>query len=153
MKNTVIKFGIYGFILSATLFLAGLYFGQDIDFATQEVVGYLTIVISLIFVFFGIKHFRDHENNGALSLKSGLIIGILISVFTASGIAIVDYIYTSVINPDFFKEYAEMMREQGHTGEIPEWGSGFMAFIMFATVLVIGIIISIISTFILQRKN
>jgi len=153
MKNTVIKFGFYGFLLSISLFLSGLYFGKGMDFSTQEVVGYLTMVISLVFVFFGIKHFRDNENNGEITLVKGLLIGILISVFTASGIAIADFIYTSFINPDFFVDYVAMMREQGHTEEIPDWGSGFMAFIMFATVLIIGLIISLISALILQRKN
>lgn len=153
MKNTVIKFGLYGFLLSITLFLSGLYFGKGMDFSTQEVVGYLTMVISLVFVFFGIKHFRDNENNGKITLMKGLLIGVLISVFTASGIAVADFIYTSVINPDFFADYVAMMREQGHTEEIPNWGSGFMAFVMFATVLIIGLIISLISALILQRKN
>lgn len=153
MKNTVIKFGFYGFLLSITLFLSGLYFGKGMDFSTQEVIGYLTMVISLAFVFFGIKHFRDNENNGEITLLKGLLIGVLISLFTASGIAIADFIYTSIINPDFFIEYVAMMREQGHTEEIPDWGSGFMAFVMFTTVLIIGLIISLISALILQRKN
>ncbi|MFS4493138.1 DUF4199 domain-containing protein [Maribacter sp. 2308TA10-17] len=153
MKNTIIKFGFYGFLLSIVLFLSGLYFGKGMDFSTQEVVGYLTMVVSLVFVFFGIKHFRDNENKGQLSLSKGLLIGLLISAFTASGIALADYIYTTAINPDFFNEYIAMMREQGHTEEIPDWGSGFMAFVMFATVLIIGFIISLISALILQRKN
>lgn len=153
MKNAILKFGIYSFILSCILFLSGLYFGKNIDFSIQEIVGYLTMVLSLVFVYFGIKHFRDKENNGNLSLGKGLLIGIFISVFTATGIAIADFIYTSFINPDFFVEYVAMMKEQGHTEEIPDWGSGFMAFVMFLTVLIIGIIISLISSLILQRKS
>ncbi|TMM58465.1 DUF4199 domain-containing protein [Maribacter algarum] len=153
MKNTVIKFGLYGFLLAIVLFLSGLYFGKGMDFSTQEVVGYLTMVVSLLFIFFGIKHFRDNINSGEVTLTKGLLIGILISIFTASGIAIADFIYTSVINPDFFTDYVAMMREQGHTEEIPDWCSGFMAFIMFITVLIIGLIISLISALILQRKN
>lgn len=153
MKNTVTKFGLYGFLLATGLFLAGLYFGKEMDFSIQEVVGYATMIVSLIFVFFGIKHFRDNENDGKISLTKGLLIGFLISAFTASGIAIADYIYTAFINPDFFIEYADMLRKQGYEGEIPDWGSGFTAFVMFLTVLLIGIIISLISALLLQRKN
>jgi len=77
----------------------------------------------------------------------------LISCFPAIGIAIADYIYTKIINPNFFKEYVAMMQSQGHTEPIPEWGSGTMALIMFLTVLILGLIISILSGLILQTKT
>ena len=153
MKNTIIKFGTYGLILALVFFLGGLYLGQDMDFSTQEVFGYITMIASLVFVFFGIKHFRDKENNGKLTFREAVLIGLLISAFTAFGIAIADFIYTTVINPDFFEEYTEVMRAQGYKGEIPDYGSGFMALIMFLTVMIIGLVISLISALILQRKN
>lgn len=153
MKNTIIKFGTYGLILALVLFLGGLYFGQDMDFSTQEIFGYITMIASLAFVFFGIKHFRDRENHGKLTFKEALFIGLLISAFTAFGIAIADFIYTTAINPDFFEEYTEVMRAQGYEGEIPDYGSGFMSLIMFLTVMTIGLVITLISALILQRKN
>jgi hypothetical protein len=69
------------------------------------------------------------------------------------GIAIADFIYTTAINPDFFEEYVTVMRAEGYKGEIPDYGSGFMAFIMFLTVMIIGLIISLISALLLQRKS
>ena len=153
MKKTVITYGIYGLTLALALFLSGLYFGQGMDFSTQEVIGYVTMVACLSFVFFGIKHFRDKENNGEITFGKAVLIGVLISAITALGITIADFIYTTSINPDFFKEYTAVMRAQGYEGEIPDYGSGFMAFIMFVTVLIIGLIISLISALILQRKN
>ena len=52
MKTTVIKFGIYGLILAIVIFLGALYFGRDLDYGTQEVLGYTSMVVSLMFVFF-----------------------------------------------------------------------------------------------------
>lgn len=153
MKNIVLKYGGFGFVLSIVLFLLGLYFGKEVSYSTQEVIGYLTIIASLVFVFFGIKHYRDKENNGELSFGKGMILGFLISALTAMGIAIADLIYTTVINPDFLEEYRAAMVAQGYKGEIPDYSSGFMAFIMFMTVLIIGLIISLLSSLILQRKN
>lgn len=152
MKTTVIKFGIYGLILAMVIFLGVLYFGGDLPYSTQEVLGYTTIIVSLVFVFFGIKHFRDRENEGIVSFGKALIIGLLISMITAVGFAIGDYIYTTAINPDFFEEYAATMRAQGYEGEIPEFTSTLGALLMFATVTIIGLIISIISALILQKK-
>lgn len=153
MKNTVLKFGVYGFILALALFLAGLYFGGGMEYSTQEIIGYLTIVASLAFVFFGIKYYRDKENNGTITFTKAMVIGLLISLITALGIAVADFIYTSFINPDFFQEYAAEMRKQGYKGEIPDYGSGFMAFIMCITVMLVGLIITLISALILQRKQ
>ncbi len=153
MKNTVLKFGPYGFLVALLIFLGGSFFGQDVDFSIQEVIGYATMVASLSFVFFGIKHYRDKENNGIVSFGKAVLIGMLISLFTATGIAIADYIYTKAINPDFFQEYVEVMRAQGHKEEILDYGSGGMALLMFATVMIIGLIVSLISALVLQRKN
>lgn len=153
MKRTVIRFGTYGLILAIFLFLGGLYLGRNMDFSTREVIGYLTITASLSVAFLGIKRFRDKENNGNVSFRNAMMIGLLISLFTAVGIAIADFIYTTVIHPDFFKEYTAMMREQGYKGEIPDYGSAFMAFIMFLTVMIVSLIVSLISAFILQREN
>lgn len=153
MKNTIFKFGFYGFLLSLGLFLGGILVGDNLGLSEAEIIGYLTIVASLIFVFFGIKHFRDNINNGIVSFGKAVGIGLGIAVFAAAGVAIADFIYTTVINPNFFEEYEAAMRAKGNTEEIPDWGSGFTALVMFMTVLIIGLIISLISALILQRKT
>lgn len=152
MKKTVLKFGFYGLGIALVIFLVALVYGRDLAFSTQEILGYLTILTSLSFVFLGIKYYRDKENNGQLGLRKAILVGLLISLFVAVGIAIADFIYTTSINPDFFEEYTAVMREEGYKGEIPDYGSGFMAFIMFLTVMVIGLIVSIISGLFLKTK-
>lgn len=169
MKNTVIKFGLYSLTAAAVLFFLALYLGQNLDYDTQEVLGYATIVVSLSFVYFGIKHYRDKVNNGAISFGKALLIGVLISAFAGIGFGIVDYIYTSTINPDFNAEYiAHSLKEMESTLSASEFieqkqkleeqmeaygSSGFMAFMMFSLVLIIGFVISLIASLILQRKN
>jgi hypothetical protein len=148
MKTTVIRFGTYGILVGFVAFLAGLYF----DITTNEAFGYATIVVSLLFVYFGIKHFRDRRNEGKISFGKGMVIGLMISIFTAIGIAIADYIYTTVINPDFFEEYAELMKAKDPSVEIVEFTSSEAAIFMFAIVFIIGLMISLISSLILQRK-
>ncbi|HPF10460.1 MAG TPA: DUF4199 domain-containing protein [Flavobacteriaceae bacterium] len=168
MRKTVLRYGIYGLLTSAMLFLIAFLFLKELDYGLQEVLGYLSMFIALSFIFFGIKHYRDQENNGAVSFGKALLIGLLIAVLTGIGVAIVDYIYTTVINPDFASEYLtkslETMKASMPIEEFERQkalleqqmkdfgGSGFMAFIMFVTVVVIGFIISLISAFILQRK-
>lgn len=152
MSNTILKYGFFALLTAAIIFLAALLLGADFSYGTQAIIGYATMVVSLLFVFFGIKHFRDRVNNGTLTFRKAFIIGVFISLFAALGFAIIDYIYTTVINPDFMTDYMAEMQKQDGAEKIPEYGSGFLALIMFLTVLFIGIIISILSGLLLQRK-
>lgn len=168
MKSTVIKYGMFGLLTGVVIFLAAILLGKGLSYSIQEVLGYISMVICLSFVFFGIKHYRDNVNNGVVSFGKALIIGVLISVLVGVGVGIADYIYTTVINPDFASEYLETtlktmentltpkefeVRKAELTQQMTDYGgSGFMAFLMFFTVVLIGFVISLISGLILQRK-
>lgn len=168
MKSTVIKYGMYGLLTGIILFLSSILLGKGLSYSTQEILGYASMVVCLSFVFFGIKHFRDNVNNGILSLGKALAIGVLISVLVGVGVGIADYIYTTIINPNFANEYLEtMLKTMENSMPLEEFqtkkieltnqmkdygGSGFMAFLMFFTVVLIGFVISLISGLILQRK-
>ncbi|WP_121665933.1 DUF4199 domain-containing protein [Mesonia aquimarina] len=169
MKKTILKFGSYGLLMALILFLLALWLGMGLSYSVQEIVGYATMLASLSFIFFGIKHFRDHVNNGEVSFGKALLIGLGIAVLAGVGIGIADFIYTSEINPDFMTEYMDyslanlketlppeefQLQKEKLEAEAEMMGSPFMmAFIMFATVFVIGLIISLLSALILQRKK
>ncbi|WP_299524678.1 DUF4199 domain-containing protein [Winogradskyella sp.] len=153
MKSTILKFGSYGLITGFIIFILHLIIGIDnLDYSTNEILGYVSIFISLSFIFFGLKHYRDKINNGVLSLGKALSIGILISLLVALGISIADFVYTKFINPDFFSNYEQMMKEQGKADQVMEMTSATGAIFMMVLVTVIGFIISLISGLILQRK-
>ncbi len=168
MKNTVLRYGVYSAITISTLSLTGWFLGKNLDYSIQEIIGYTSMVVSLLFVFFGIKHYRDNENDGVVSFKKALLIGILISLIAALAFGILDVIYVKFINPDFMAEYythyVEQMRSTLSEAEFKVelekleaqkelFSNIFMSFLlMFATVLIIGFIISLLSALILQRK-
>ena len=152
MQSTIFKYGIYGLITGLVIFLIHLTLGKDLSYSTNEILGYISIFISLSFVFFGIKHYRDNVNNGVVSLGKAIIIGFLISLLVGLGIAIADFIYTRFINPEWFENYYQMMRDAGKEDDIMEMTSFTAGLFMLALVSVIGFIISLISGLILQRK-
>lgn len=152
MQATIKKYGLYGLLTGLVIFLLHLTLGKDLSYSTNEIIGYISIFISLSFVFFGIKHYRDKVNNGAVSFGKALSIGILISVLVAIGIALADFVYTKFINPDWFENYYQMMRDAGKEDEIMEMTSFTAGLFMLTLVTVIGFIISLISSLILQRK-
>lgn len=168
MKSTVIKYGLYALLSGFLLFGLPFIFGMGLDFDYGELIGYTAMILSLLFVFFGIKHYRDKVNSGKVSLGKAIAIGMLIALFSAVGVALFDYIYTTQINPDFASEYLDYSIKKMEATLSPEelkvksaelkqqmkdYGSpGFMAFMMFASVVILGFIISLISGLILQRK-
>lgn len=154
MKTTVLKFGSYGLLAGFIIFFIHLFFGIDnLDNSTNEILGYLSIFLSLSFIYFGIKHYRDSENDGLISLGKAIQIGVLIALLVGLGIAIADFIYTKFIDPSFFINYEQQLIDQGKEDEIVKMTSTTAALFMLGLVTVIGFIISIISGIILQRKK
>ncbi|WP_158269195.1 DUF4199 domain-containing protein [Kordia periserrulae] len=168
MKTTIKKYGISTLIIALILFFLALYFGQNLSFKTQEVLGYVTIIVCLIPIYFGIKHHKATQN-GNISFKDGFIIGILIALCAAIGFAIIDYIYVAYVNPEFPQQYlayqidainasdlnsAEKFQKINEATEMAkDYGTPtFGAILMFAIVFILGMIISIISALTLQRK-
>ncbi len=153
MNSTILKFGIFGLITGAILFLMSLLFGDSLSFGSREIFGYTTIVLALCFVYFGIKQYRDKEQDGQIKFGKAFQVGGLISIFVATGFALVDALYTTVINPTFMDDYKAQLIAQGHQGELPDWSTGEMALLMFVTVILIGIIISLVSALILKKEK
>ena len=169
MKNTVLRYGIRAALTICVLFFLGWFLGKNTSYDFQEIFGYASIVLSLLFVFFGIKHFRDRENNGIISFRKGLLIGILITLFASIAFGILDIVYAKYLNPNFHTEYYQQASEQLHNAysgdelqaklqamekEKIMFSNPFMSFlIMSLTVFLIGLIISLISSLILQRKQ
>lgn len=154
MKNTVLKYGSYGFLTGIVIFTLHLVFGiKNLDYSTNEILGYVSIFLSLSFIFFGIKHYRDRVNDGTISLGKAIAIGVLISMLVGFGVAIADFIYTKYIDPSFFSNYEQLLKDQGKEDEIIKMTSTTAALFMLVLVTVIGFIISLISGLILQRKK
>ncbi len=169
MRNTILRYGFWSALSILGLFLISSLLLKDLSFSTQEIYGYASIIISLSFVFFGIKHFRDQENNGLLSFGKGLIIGLLISLFASITFGLYNVIYVEYIDPEFMTEYYNHSVEQISqtlSGEALEtklkemeaeknmFSSPIMNFsLMFLTVFMIGLIISLISSLILSKKT
>nr|WP_298922863.1 DUF4199 domain-containing protein [uncultured Allomuricauda sp.] len=168
MKKTITRFGLYGAITISILFLTSWFLLSDLSYSIQEVLGYVSMILSLGFVYLGIKHFRDKENQGKVSFKQALIIGILISLITALAFGFLDIFYSEVLNPDFTTQYYDTAVENMRTSLSADefeiklaklesqremFSNPLFSFALMAmTVFIIGFIITLISALILQRK-
>lgn len=168
MKKTIFRFGLYSVLSICILSFLIWSTVDNVDDTTGKIIGYTSMVLSLLFVYFGVKHFRDRENDGIVPFGKAFLIGILISLMAAVAFGILDIIYVKFINPEFMTEYYEGMLEQARSlpaeefevrkAELESEKEMFLNpfihfFIMSMMVFVIGFIISLLSALILQRKN
>jgi Protein of unknown function (DUF4199) len=170
MKQTVYRYGLYSVITVLVLSAINLFIlDKVLDFAAQEIAGYLTILLAMIFVFFGIKQYRDHFNNGYLSFGQGLKLGLLMVLIPSLAFGLFDLLYTQVLNPGWADTYYNYEKQQLIQSTAPDklagrlkemkgqkelWSSPVFEFgLMFLTVFVIGFLVTIISSLSLMRKR
>ena len=105
MTRTVLKFGlIAGAIMSLEMIL-GLPFIEEVG-SLGIVVGYTTMVVAFLMVYFGIRSYRDRVAGGSISFGRAFSVGILITI-----VACLCYVATWEVifykfHPDFFDKYA-----------------------------------------------
>ena len=107
MKKTVLTFGlIAGAIVSLFMVLA-LVFKDQIGFDRGEIVGYTSMVVAFLFIYFGVRAYRDNVAGGTVSFGRGVAVGALIAV-----LASLCYVATwEVIYYNFAPDYIEKYRE------------------------------------------
>lgn len=106
MRKIVLTFGlIAGAILSVMMFLT-LPFMDKIGFDQGAVVGYTTMVIAFLMVYFGVRSYRDNEAGGTVTFgrafKVGLLITLIASVCYVASWQVMYYRFM----PDFTDKYA-----------------------------------------------
>ncbi len=106
MRKIVLTFGlIAGAILSAMMLIT-LPFQDQIGFDKGAIVGYTTMVLAFLMVFFGVRSYRDNVAGGTVTFGRAFAVGLLITV-----VASVCYVATWQLvyyrlAPDFGDKYA-----------------------------------------------
>jgi hypothetical protein len=161
MQKTALRFGLYGMLsLIGLTVLSFLIFDGGRDYDKMEIAGYLTIVLSMVFVYFGLRHYRDRVNGGVLTFGRGIRLGLLIALVPAIGFGLFDVLYTRVINPSWHAEYMahyaaglKPAERQQFEQQVALFSNPLLEFLVMAlTVLIIGFIATIISTLLLKRR-
>jgi uncharacterized protein DUF4199 len=112
MKKTVLTFGlIAGAILSAMMLLT-LPFMDQIGFDYGEIIGYTSMVLAFLLIYFGVRSYRDNVSGGTISFGRAFQVGALIAaVASLCYVATWEVIYFR-ISPDFMKKYAAHVEER-----------------------------------------
>lgn len=173
MKNTILRYGTYGVLVLISINMI-VWFGwegsqQPENYSIGEVIGYMTIVLSLVFVYFGVRHFRDHVQGGHIDFWKAFRVGLLITLLPALAFGIYNYIFMEWLSPEFAESYYMTMLEQSRnqlsTAEYEQrlqdweknkefWTNGWLqSGLMFFTVFIIGMIVSLLSALFLMKRE
>jgi hypothetical protein len=118
MKKTVLTFGlIAGAILSAMMLIT-IPFQDEIALDHSLIIGYTTMVVAFLFIYFGVRSYRDNVAGGTVRFGRALAVGASIGlVASLCYVAMWQVVYFNFM-PDFLTKYqAQMIQEARAKGE------------------------------------
>jgi hypothetical protein len=105
MKKTILTFGLISGAVSALMMIATVPFAHRISFDKGLVVGYTTIVLSFLLVFFGVRSYRDNVGGGQITFTKAFAIGISITLISCLCYVLTWEILYFNFYPHFMDEY------------------------------------------------
>lgn len=170
MRKIVLTFGLISGAVSSAMMLLTLPFIDRIGFDNAEILGYTTIVLSFLLVFFGVRSYRDNVAGGVITFGRGLTVGLLITlVSSVCYVATWQVIYYKLA-PGFADKYtAHLLDKERASGASPEQLEAkarqieqFKALFKnplvniaftFLEPLPIGVLVSLITAAVLRRRS
>jgi len=168
MRNTVLKFGLISGAIISILMAVTVPFADKLGHS--YILGYTTMILSFMMVFFGIRSYRDNVGNGHVSFGKAFAVGILITLISCIFyVATWEIIYFNFM-PDFMDKYvAHMLDEmksagataqaiQAKTQEMQKFKEMyknpiFNSLMTFIEPFPVGLVITLISAAILRKKQ
>jgi hypothetical protein len=112
MKRIVLTFGLISGALMALFMFATMPFIDKIGMDKGYFVGYTSMVLAFMLVFFGIRSYRENVGGGAISFGRAFAVGILITVISSVCYVIAWEILYRNFMPDFMDKYAAYVIEK-----------------------------------------
>ena len=170
MKKIVLVFGLISGALMALFMFATLPFLEKIGTDKGAIVGYTSMVLAFILIFFGIRSYRENVGNGTITFGRAFAVGILIAVISSVCYVLAWLILSHYFMPDFVDKYAaqviDQLRASGATAQAIQakqqemqqfkqlYSNPFFKVAMtFIEPFPVGLIITVISALILRKKR
>jgi hypothetical protein len=108
MRRFVLTYGlIAGAILSAMMFITFVGFHDQIGFGPAGyIVGYTSMVMGFLMVFFGVKAYRDNLAGDGLTFGRAFKVGLLITLIASACYVATWQVVYYKFAPDFMDKYA-----------------------------------------------
>lgn len=169
MKKTVLTFGLISGAIMTAMMWGTLPFMDRIGPGRGMVIGYTTMVLSFMLVFFGIRSYRENFGDGKISFGRAFAVGILI-VLISSALYVISWeiLYFGV--PGFADKFNAMLMAQAQKeGGTPDQIHAAVqqmkdfltmyqnplknAALTFIEPSPVGLIVTLVSALILRKNN
>ena len=109
MKRTILTWGLISGGLLGGLMLLSIPLVEKIGFERSEILGYATMILAALMVFFGVRTYRENVAAGTLTFGRGFLVGVGIALVAAiCYVAVWMFVYYSFF-PDFYDKFAAYM--------------------------------------------
>jgi hypothetical protein len=169
MKKTVLTFGLISGAISSLIMVAIVPFGDRIGIDKGQFLGYTSIVLSFLLVFFGIRSYRDNEGDGQITFAKGFAVGISITVISCICYVVTWEIVYYNFMPHFWDKYGANLAEklkasgaspaavQARLQEVTKYKELYKnplynAALTFIEPFPIGLVITLLSAAVLRKK-
>lgn len=171
MKRIVLKYGLASGAVVVTLMAVSLTLNMTgrLDFEGSEILGYSTMVLAFLLVFFGIRAYREETGGGAIGFGKAFKVGLLITLVTCAVYVLTWEIVQYGFYPNFIEDYQahalaqmraageaeaaiaaaqEEMKQFAELYKNPLVNIGFT----FLEIFPVGLVMTLVSAGILRRK-
>ncbi|HKW64693.1 MAG TPA: DUF4199 domain-containing protein [Candidatus Acidoferrum sp.] len=170
MKKTILTFGlISGVISSLLMVIVTVPFMNRPDFDHGYVLGYTTIVLSLMVTFFGVRSYRDNVGKGHITFGRAFLVGLAITVISCIFYVVTWQVIYFNFMPDFMDKYGahvlQKMQTSGATAAAIQQKTEelnklkvmyknplFNAAMTFIEPFPVGLVITLLSAAVLRKK-
>lgn len=169
MKKTIITFGLISGAISVIMMVTTMLISNKINVDRGLYIGYATIVLSFLLVFFGIRSYRDNNAGGQITFAKAFGVGICITLISCICYVITwEILYFNFMH-DFMDKYGAHVIEkakaagasaiaiQQKTEELRKYKEMYEnplinAAMTFLEPFPVGLLITIVSAAILRKK-
>lgn len=170
MRKTVLLYGLAAGVLAVAFMLATLPYIGDARYQIADVLGYTSIVLSALVVFFGIRSYRHSLYGGRLTFWRALAVGVLITLVSCViQVVAFEWIYFKAM-PSFGDKFvlcmverardagasdAEILRTADRATDLKKLYDQPLAnaALTFATSFPIGLVVAVVSALILRTRR
>jgi hypothetical protein len=106
MRKNVFIFGsLAGLIITANMVYWSTVCTNNPEFESNDALGYAGMIISFSFIFFGIKNYRDKQNDGVITFGQGFRMGFFMALIASTIYVGVWLIHYHFFVPEFVDQY------------------------------------------------
>jgi hypothetical protein len=169
MRKIVLTFGLIAGAILSSMMLLTVPFQDQIGFDKGLIVGYTSMVLAFLMVYFGVRSYRDNVADGRVTFGRAFLVGLMITAVASLCYVVTWEFISHFFMPDFVDKYAayvvEKARSAGATeAQVAEQMAEMMEMkemyanplvsiaLTFLEPLPVGLLFSVVSAGVLRRK-